>query len=223
MANFSLDDGAESGGTGNVPSGTTSQATNGPGQDSGIGATNNGTTGADSGTEKDPNAAPVVAKKRGRKAFPRDAAGNIIRPAGSASASGANKSQQAGMDLNGFILNDRPKVRQQIQGMHAAAAMLTRQQVFMLMDSEAIALTDALCDVCDYHRINLTEKGGPYGLYIALAIVAFGIYKPRIDIIISGGEVVGVAPTKPTDENEVKQRAQGNGMMNFANDIQGNA
>lgn len=218
MANFSFDDGNASSGNSNRTGGLEGSPTNGSGQDSGIGTGINDTKGTNGGIEA--SAAPVV-KKRGRKPFPRDAAGNIIRDA-SAASSGTNQSRKAGLDLDGFILNDRPKVRQQIQGMHAAAAMLTKQPVFMLHDTEAIALTDALCDVCDYHKMNLTQKGGVYGLYIALAMTMFGIYKPRIDIILSGGQIVGVAPTAATNENEAKQRSQGNGMMNFADDIKEN-
>ena len=184
------------------------------GTDSGVGSEigDNAERTGNNASDPDKLAGKEQPKKRGRKALPRDANGNIIRD-----ASATNQSDKAGLDLNGFKVNDRGKIRQQIQGMHGAAAVLTGQAVFNLHDMEAIALTNALCDVLDYHQINLTQSGGVYGLYITLAITAFGVYKPRFDIITSGGNIVGMAPNKaqPTSEEEAKQAFNETGMMNF--------
>lgn len=210
--------------TGNEPNGDTGaigdnggQSIGQPGQDSGIGSDNSGPENAiDNGArDADSIAGKPVVKKRGRKPLPRDAAGNIIRDA-TEPGSGTKKAQ---LGLGAFVPNDRQKVRQNIQGMHGAVAVLTNQPVFALVDQEAIALTNALCDVLDYHQMNITEVGGVYGLYVTLAITVFGIYKPRVDILLSGDKVVGVAPSAPTTEGEAKFRASG--MMDFGNDVKG--
>lgn len=213
MAKFSFEDGSDNGADNGPASGAGSAPAGGPGQDSGIGSGASG--GAVGARSAESAAGPIAPKKRGRKPLPRDAAGNIIRDA---SASPANAGSKAGMDLGGFTPNDRVKVRSQIQGIHSAVAVLTRQPVFALVDAEAIQLTNALCDVLDYHRINLTEAGGHYGLYMTLIVTVFGVYKPRMDILKTGGKVVGIkdAPSKPTSPGEV-QRPRG--MMDFGGDI----
>ena len=217
MAKFSFDNDGGNGDAKEPASGSASAPAIGPGQDSGVGSVPSGDASAASGSARDADslAGSPGPKKRGRKPLPRDASGNIIRDGSDPATNAGNK---AGMDLNGFRVNDRGKVRQQIQGIHAAVAILTKQSVFALADAEAVQLTNALCDVLDYHRINLTEAGGHYGMYMTLIITVFGVYKPRIDIIKSGGRVVGVAesPAKPTSPGEVQPRR---GMMDFGANI----
>lgn len=222
MADFSFDTNGSSDGDAKPVLGTGSEGASGQPTSGSTGSEASGNDGTASNGARDPNTVAASGpKKRGRKPLPRDASGNIIRAPGTADAAGnpRDASNKAGLGL-GFKPNDRPKIRQQIQGMHAAAAMLTKQPVFMLADVEAVALTDALCDVCDYHEMNLSDAGGPYGLYIALAITAFGIYKPRFDIIASGGKIVGVNnAAAPTSEGEAtQQRQNGGGMMDFSHD-----
>lgn len=222
MADFSFDTNGDGEQSPKPILGTGGEGTRGQPASGSAGSETSGNGGTVDGGARDPNTVAASGpKKRGRKPLPRDAAGNIIRAPGTANAAGnpRDASNKAGLGV-GFKPNDRPKIRQQIQGMHAAAAMLTKQPVFMLHDTEAVALTDALCDVCDYHEMNLSDAGGPYGLYIALAITAFGIYKPRFDIIASGGKIVGVATAAaPTSEGEAtQQRQNGGGMMDFSSD-----
>jgi hypothetical protein len=171
--------------------------------------------------------ASPVRKRRGRPALPRDASGNIIRDGSSAAnASGGGNASRAAdapkgakLDLGKFKPNDRPGVRQQIQGMHAAVATLTKQPVFLLQDIEAESLTKALCDVLDYHEINLTEAGGAGALYLALGLTVFGIYKPRLDYIRTGGqmEIKGRA-TAPASPGEAKQQKAQGFTMDFTGD-----
>lgn len=178
------------------------------GEGSGPGASgnafNNGQNGGElGGIEQAP-------KKRGRKAYPRDAAGNIIRPTGNASSDAASdpseragkpraQNQNKGVDLNAkaFVPNDRRKVRAQIQGMHQAIAMLVKAPIFLLNDFEADALTTSLCDVLDYHKVNLTDVTGAGGLYVALGLTVFSIYKPRMDMLAKGYTGLEIKQEKP--------------------------
>lgn len=216
MADFDFTDE----GTNNGATGTTGNGAGGAPSEAGTTVNTGGKDNGANGGARTPeiDAADTGPKKRGRKPLPRDAAGNIIRDATSA----ANKGGQAGLALGAFKPNDREKIRQQIQGMHMAVSVLTGQPAFMLTTQEATALTAALCDVCDYHHMNLTDAGGPYGLYLALIITVFGIYKPRVDIILSGATVVGMdTSTIPADEGEARNRQQEKkaGMMDFSGDV----
>ena len=122
------------------------------------------------------------------------------------------------MDL-GFTPNNRPKIKEQIQGIHAAIATLAKQPVFLLNDQEGSALTNALCDVCDYHHINLTSAGGVYSLYLVLVITAFSIYKPRIDFIIASENATNITPTAPANPADATNRQRRNGGIDFSADI----
>ena len=167
-------------------------------------------------------------KKRGRKAYPRDAAGNIIRPSQGNAADPAERAgkprgtaTKAGLAVDDkvFVKNDRISVRSQIQGMHVAVAMLAKAPIFMLSDQECEALTSALCDVLDHHKINLNEASGNIGLYITLVITVFGIYKPRLDQIAKGNfgnqiDIKATVPATPTPDI-----MQNKGGMDFSGDI----
>lgn len=150
--------------------------------------------------------------QRGRPRLPRDAAGNIIRD-GTASTGpktqGENPAKKPGLfgGKAGEKLavdngkNDRGILRNNIQGMHAALATVTKQPVFMLTDQEAVSLTDALATVLDLHNINITKPAGPAAAYVTLGLVGFMIYKPRLDYIRRGGgqqiEQPPAAPATP--------------------------
>lgn len=184
---------------------------------SGTGSANTGQNRKDASSEPVTSSIGPATKRRGRKPLPRDANGNIIRTAGAAQGGTATKGKLA----VSFNPNDRDKVRQQIQGIHAAAATLTRQPLFLLSDMEANGLTDSLCDVLDYHNINLTEKGGAGGLYLALGLTVFGIYKPRLDAIRKGvGTQINATPAKPSNPADAATVVSGGGrMMDFTSDI----
>lgn len=209
MANFNLDDA----GNDNVLAGST---VNGTGQTIESGGSSDSIRTApdgDAGAAREPesSAASVTPKRRrGRQPYPRDAAGNIIRP--------ANTGTKDGLGVTGTKLNDRAKVRQQIQGIHFAVAMLTKQPVFALHDEEAINLTNALCDVLDYHEINLTATGGQYGLYLSLIITVYSVYAPRVSIIKNGDKIVGMA-SKPATPEEAKPGNAPKGAMDFSADV----
>lgn len=196
---------------------------NGAGNESGEQPGNNASNlngGSTANSSNDASSIPPIAKsRRGRPSLPRDASGNIIRDGSVSSNQRPDKEKSKGLDLKGqkFVANDRPKVRQQIQGIHQAVAMLTKQPVFILTDDEANGFTSSLCDVLDYHSINLTQAGGAAGLYLTLAITAFGIYKPRLDYIAKGGQVQVERPTAPSSPDEIIATK---GTMDFTGDIQ---
>lgn len=185
--------------------GNASDGPSGPKESAGEFSGINGATTTNGENRSEPREAPASAaivgkRRRGRPALPRDANGNIIRDGSasgpSASAAGQGTGSQSKKLAVKFTPNNRDQVRQQIAGMHQAVSMLTRQPVFMLSNPEADALTKSLCDVLDYHNINLTEKGGAAGLYVALGLTVFSIYKPRLDFIKNGGgTVIEARPT----------------------------
>lgn len=170
------------------------------------------------GTDSGIGDAIPAKKRRGRQPLPRDAAGNIIRPAADPDAA-SNKGRKAGLGV-GFVKNDRAVVLNNIQAIHTGVALLAKQPVFMLSPQEATALTSSLCDVLDYHHINICGAGGPYGLYAALLITAVSIYKPRLDVVSGRATIVGVSsPTAPATPNEADARAAEQpktGMMDFS-------
>lgn len=212
---FSFDDAAGNGGNG-IDSATnaTTGSVSGNSSVDGNGNETLGTT--DSGgsqASRDTVYAPIP-KKRGRQPYPRDDAGNIIRPDGStgpAPKSGGTKSPQLGV---GFTLNNRPRVREQIQGIHTAVATLTKQPVFMLSNQEADSLTNALCDVLDFHKINLTQSSGVGGLYLVLAVTVFGVYKPKLDSIRKGEPIIDAA--SPSTPGEMRRSP---GKIDLSGDI----
>lgn len=126
--------------------------------------------------------------KRGRPALPRDAEGNIIRDGSEGTQRGTETGPKKpkGVAL-GFRPNNREAIRGSIQGMHAMAATLLSQPVLLLSDANASNLSERLADVLDYHKINITGDNGPWGLYIALAMCGYGIYKPMLDTVAKGG------------------------------------
>jgi hypothetical protein len=137
----------------------------------------------------DPNDYLGTAKRRkGRQPYPRDENGNIIRPTeGTGPGEGTGSKTSAKVSVK-FNPNNRDALRGSIQGMHAMAATLTSQPVFLLSDAKASELTDRLCDVLDYHKINITGDGGPWGLYLALALCGYGIYSPMLNSLATGGK-----------------------------------
>lgn len=216
MAGFSLDTDGTSADANGASSGGTSASIGRPGQDSGIGGKTSGDAGEAGNGARDASefAGEPGPKKRGRKPLPRDEHGNIIRDG---SARATNAGVKAGMALNGFVPNNRAKVRQQIQGIHTAVSVITKQPVFMLSPPEAEALTNSLCDVLDYHEISLEKSGGPYGLYMTLIVTAFGIYKPRLSAIKNGGQAREKPIAKPSTPGEVMPAPKG--MMDFSGDL----
>lgn len=213
---FNLND-EPAGGAGNEGSGA---AGVGPGSTSGAGTGEGGNSGAKSGDSGGEGIAPnltatgTVRKRRpggGRKPFPRDENGNIIRDAGAAT----NKSGKEGL----AVKNDRAKVKTNIAGLHAMAAVLTRQPILNLNDKEADALTNSLCDVADYHGFNLITAGGAFGLYASLATCTYMIYVPRIVAIKNGNQSISGNSNAPPKPSEARERAMG-GMnkMDFSGD-----
>lgn len=161
---------------------------------------NNGTAGGSESAQIGADPTTFVKKRRGRQPWPRDAAGNIIRPAGSEAASQAGKGK-AKLAVD-FTPNDRTKVQNNISAIHGLAAAATKQPFLMLRPDEALAMTNAVADVLDFHKINITGAGGVYGLYATLLITGFMIYKPRLDYIKAGGGVQveqAAAPATPGD------------------------
>jgi hypothetical protein len=213
------------GGTGSDENGTGGSE----GQAGKVGGGSGGTSGAGVGPESvlggSPSAASIperaagepAPKKRGRKALPRDENGNIIRndtETGTANASGKDR---LSVNKEGkFKGNDRAKVRMQIAGLHMAAAMLSGFHPLALTDEEATALTASLCDVLDYHEIDLFASGGNWGLYASLIITAFKIYNPRLRALNE------FAKHKALQKNGAKRNPPaptGLGQVDFSGDI----
>lgn len=124
------------------------------------------------------------------------------------------------LPLGGFRPNDRTKVLSQIQAMHGMAAVLMNMPVLILSPEETKAMTFALCDVLDYHRVNITEGGGPWGMYLALAMTGYQIYSPRLAYIARGGDATlkqAKTATAPATPGEVKVGPVG--AMDFSADI----
>lgn len=214
MADFDFDANA----TGSGPDGGAgpSEGSGGPGA-GGVGSPPSSGGNAPGGAGGGPAPDPAIPPKR-RRGRPPGSANRPKSDAGTA-APAADKGDKEGVAL-GFKKNDRNKVQQNIAGMHMMAAVLTKQPIVMLTEPEAKALTGAVCDVADYHKISLDGAGGPLALYLALATTAYGIYVPRIVALKNlreGETIVGVAPATP---GEAKAAAQNRaGTMDFSGDI----
>jgi hypothetical protein len=219
---FDFDAGSVQSGSRNTESGagnvagvdgaTTASADNGGGNGT---DENRASVGDGSSTER------VVIKVRGsgkgRPRLPRDADGNIIRPEGYTGPNVSSKASKPSLGVKGFIPNDRVKVRGQIQGMHQVAAMLAKQPILMLSEIECDMLSKSVCDVLDYHKISLSAAAGPWGLYAALALTAFTIYKPRLDALAAGGGVQIEQDAQPATPGAASVRS---GVIDLSGDIE---
>lgn len=165
-----------------------------PGNDPAPGANSpNGTTASASGNEapRDPNLdggsiAPLKAK-RGRKP-------GVTYPRLATTGTPENK-----LDL---VRNDRAKLLNSIQALHQGAAILTGQQIFMLLPQEAKLLTDSLADVLDHYKINLS---GPVGVWGGLFAAVGVIYGPRYFAFQQAqlAAKAGISPATPATSEEV--------------------
>lgn len=144
---------------------------------------------------------------RGRPKLPRDENGNIIRDGNQArteTGTQARTQKQKGVVVD-FIPNDREAIRGSIQGLHAMAATLLKAPVLLLSDANARNLSERLADVMDYHKINITGNGGPWGLYLALAMCGYGIYSPMLKALSTGNMGIELtAATKPATPGDAK-------------------
>ncbi len=220
-AKFDFNDGPANG-AGNESGGA---ASNGPGSTSGTGTikdTNSGVTAGNSGVESgqagtDPNNLTKLGTPRKRRP------GGGRKP-GSTNANTSNIPSGAAINKSGTeglaIKNDRAKVKTNIAGLHAMAAVLTKQPILSLNDNEASALTNSLCDVADYHGINLITAGGAFGLYASLATCCYMIYIPRIVSIKETKKAVTSNNEGPPMPGEARASAMnGAGVMNYGNDV----
>lgn len=216
MADFSFDNANPDGSNGSPVSGdisgkpgSTSGESNAQSGANGSTGTNNGTTGETEFPAK---------KRRGRKPYPRDAAGNPIRP-DPATAASSNKSGKEGL----AVKNDKAAVKQNILGLHAMAAVLTRQPILALKENEGEALANSLCDVADYHGINILQTGGAFGLYASLCTVGYMIYVPRFKAIKDNRAGLTNEQERTATPGEARDDAiKRAGTMNFDGDIKYN-
>lgn len=155
-------------------------------------------------------------KRRGRQPWPRDSEGNIIRPA--VSEAGGTTQKKAGVVV-GFKLNNRVQVFSNIHTMHAVVATLTKQPIFLLTPEEAKSMTEALCDVLDYHKVNITDGVGPWGLYIQLAAVVFATYKPRMDALKKARNAQHIEGDATVSATPGDHAFAGMGPMDFSADL----
>lgn len=220
MAGFTFGDHRETSSTGTEANGVDSGK---PGVDSGTPSAENGntgTTGANGGNESqsaDPNA-PYGFTKDGT---PRKRRAGGGRKPGSGNASGPSSATDESGKVGLDVKNDRAKVRQNIAGIHAMAAVLTKQPILNLKDSEADALTNSLCDVADHHGMNLISAGGAFGLYASLATTAYMIYVPRIMIIRHNKAAENAKNANPSmyGEEAPEQPKPKGGTMDFSGDV----
>ncbi len=216
---FSFDEGGNNGAagaTGGASDGKPGSAggeANATGPNSDTGKPDNGATGEAGQPASEPAPLGLTVDGKPRKRRP----GGGRKPA-SGAAPGTTSAPNAG-GANGLaVKNDRAKVRQNIAGLHAMAATLTRQPLLMLTDKEADALTGSLCDVCDYHGVDLMATGGAFGLYASLATCCYMIYVPRVVAIKAQRTAISEEPPKP---GEARASAMnGAGKMDFTKDVQ---
>lgn len=218
MAEFNIDDATKNGDTGKQTNGT------GGGEPGSNGGTVNG-EGGNIGTEKPNNgatretdsgadAAPLGFTAKGAPRKRRAGAG---RKPGSASGTGTNTN--AGRK-EGLVVNDREKVRNNIAGLHAMAAILTKQPLLNLNEKEAELLSNSVCDVADYHGMNLITAGGAFSLYASLCTACYMIYMPRIIQIKMKRAGIGGGEEAPETPGEARERATREAWkMDFSQDI----
>jgi len=155
---------------------------------------NTNETGGSAGTIEQPAEIAAVRKKRGRP--PKSDA----EPAGNVAADPAKKAKSKLYMKDGFRGNNREMLRQNIQGIHAVVATLTNQPVFALTEMQADSLTNSLCDVPDYHKINITDRYGVGAMYLTLAVTLYQVYWPMIKFIMSMKKKPNAtAPAMPAD------------------------
>lgn len=221
MADFSFDSPTGSGGTSGgsefAQSFLGAQGGTGSGSDTIVGTDgdNNGDAGKDSGAVKTPDIGPATVKRRGRQPYPRDADGNIIRPANT----GTGK-VQAGAKL--AVTNDRVQVSNQIQAMHNVVAVLTSVPEVAMTKEEGDKMSSALCAVLDEHGINLNRESGRIGLYVTLGITAYTIEKPKLAALATKRPPKSVktpAASSPSNVHRMQPVHMGAQKMDFSGDI----
>lgn len=160
-------------------------------------------------------AAPYGRKDDGTPRKRRPGGGR--KPSSATDATGASSTDKGAKDRLG-IKNDRAKVEKNIAGLHAMAAVLTKQPIMNLKAEEATALTNSLCDVADYHNFDLMGAGGAFGMYASLATTAYMIYVPRFLLIKYNKAAEQARPVTPGEaREEATTRA---GKMDFTSDVQ---
>lgn len=208
MAEFTFGDHREAGSARDETGGTDSGK---PGSNSGEASVANGNNGTASGTgnPEGAEAAPFGFTKDGRVRKRRAGGG---RRAGS-----TNRTADEGGEERLAVKNDRAKVRANIAGLHAMAAVLTKQPILVLSDKEADALTTAVCDVADYHGMNLITAGGAFGLYAALATTGYMVYVPKFLQIKYNKAAEKAKPANPGETGKEQQSQAGT--MDFSADV----
>lgn len=221
MADFTLDDANPDGNDRNATSGNNNGNTGSP---SGEGTAANGANGVkgrtfhiEGQTGESSDAAPLGFKPDGTPRKRR--AGGGRKPADAASTAtgtSTNKSGKEGL----AVKNDKAAVKQNILGLHAMAAVLTRQPILALQEKEGEALSSALCDVADYHGINILQTGGAFGLYASLCTVSYMIYIPRIQAIKAKRAGIETEPERPANPGDTREEAVNKaGTMDFSGDV----
>lgn len=225
MANFTFDADDEArrvnsadGNAGNQVNGS------GPGGGSGKGSVTNGDSGikdGNSGLAREANdsfdpEAPLGRLANGQPRKRRFSKRNRAGTASNTDAAGGTTDASGKARLD--IKNDRDKVKTNIAGLHAMAAVLTKQPIWNLKDEEATALTNSLCDVADHHGMDLIGAGGSFALYASLATSVYMIYVPRFVYLKHLKASDEAQPINPGEyREETTTRARGF-KMDFSND-----
>lgn len=167
--------------------------------------------------------APVGKKRRGRQPYPRDADGNIIRPApgeGGGTTGASDKGKQNGMAVK-KVRNDRAAMKMQVQTFFTLAAQFTRMPHWLLSEQEASMEAEATCNLADSMGWNLSVGDSPIGAAVIFAVTTFSIVKPRIDETVRVANAVNVTPTRPATAGEARAEAQSRqgGQFDFSADL----
>ena len=214
---------SDTGATGNNASeagsaGSEQGLANGTGATGGNTGDNGGNATGPTGSATDAGTFPGTAapKRRGRP--PKlDADGNRVNQSKSAPKASAQ------LGVSKFVPNDRKKAMDNIQSLHGFAAIITKQPVFALTPEECASMSSAICDVADYHEINLFGGFGPYGLYANLAVVLYMVYAPRMaTLAMKKAKPVTAPPPIETvggAANNPEAFAEMVGTMDFSNDL----
>ena len=154
---------------------------------------------------------PVEKRRRGRpsKAEAEQRAGSNAGAAKPKEAVGLKTAREKPKAVSGTVLNDRKKFAASVGALHGMAAIFLKQPAIQLSDMETVALSEAVCAVCDYHGVDLDKASGPFGLYVSLAATVAGIYGPRALALAQIRKAAKVRPAAPATPADILNNAGG--------------
>lgn len=190
--------------------------TNGPidgSQQNGIGNDQGGLGGSPQRVANDPErvGGPEAKKRRGRPALTaeqKEANARARAATGTGQKEDENQSRKSARALG----LDAGLLAQQIQGLHAVAAMLTAQPLLQIEDGQAKALAKSITDLVTYYQLDLA---GPVTLWVQLAATVGMIYFPKLLMIQQMRAMAKQAPRASVPGSDLVMQPQG--PINFEN------